>query len=224
MPVVREALGPSLPQLLEPRWRALPRPRRVAIVAGAVLLVVLLVVAREVLRADPLKVYVAQAPIAFNFVHRADLVTVAPRAGELVRLQSTAAAATRERFTVRRLAIPPYRGDVSSAYLLLASERLAQLQAADPDVSYRGEGKARINLIPGYQLAYQTRRAGKLYFGKLFFLAPEPAGGEPQTHEGVELDLLSEFSPSTTSSLAVVGNTYLLKAPLRSFRFGTDRP
>lgn len=224
MPVVREALGPSLPQLLEPRWRALPRARRIALVATAVLLVVLLLVARALIGAEPLKVFVGDGPVAFNFVHRADLVPVANGPGELAHLASRPDSRTREAFVVRRLRIPPYRGDVSAAYLALASQRLAQLKAADPAVGYRGEGKARVNLIPGYQLAYQTRRDGKLFFGKIFFLAPEPADGEPQTRDGIELDLLSQFSPSTTPSLAVVGNTYLLKAPLRSFRFGTERP
>jgi hypothetical protein len=224
VPVVREELGPSLPQLLEPRWRVLSRGRRIALVAAAALLLLALVAAREVLRDDPLKVLVVKEPIAFNLVHRAELEEVTPKPGELTRLQSGATVKTDERFVVRPLQLPAYKGDVSSAYLTLASRRLAQLKAADPDVGYRGEGKARINLIPGYQLAYQTRKAGKLYFGKIFFLAPEPGDGEEQTTDGVELDLLSQFSPSTTPNLTDVGNTYLLKAPLRSFRFGTERP
>ncbi len=224
MPLVREELGPSLPQLMEPRWTALSRPRRIALVAGAVLLLALLVAAWQVLRSDPLEELVVDDPIAFNFVHRADLDRVDPGPGELLRMQAAPGSRTVERFVVRLLTVPPFRGDISSSYLGLASERLAQLRGADPNVIPRGEGKARINLIPGYQLSYQTRMGGKLVFGKRFFLVPEAEDGEPQTRDGVELELLSEFSPSTTANLADVGNTYLLKAPLRSFRFGTERP
>jgi hypothetical protein len=222
--VVREELGPSLPQLLEPRWRVLPRGRRIALVAVAVLVLLLLVVARQALKDEPLQTLVVREPPTFNLVHRAELEEVAKQRGELLRLQSNAASRTDERFVVRPLTLPAYKGDVSSAYLVLASRRLAELKAADPEVGYRGEGKARINLIPGYQLAYQTRKDGKLYFGKIFFLTPEPGDGEAQPRQGAELDLLSQFSSRTTPSLGVVGNTYLLKAPLRSFRFGTERP
>ncbi len=224
MPVVREELGPSLPELLEPRWRVLSSGRRIALVAAGVLLCVALVAVRAVLRDDPLRVLIVKGSPAFNLVYRSELEQAAPRPGELVRLQSGPNVRTLERFVVRPLTLPPYRGDVSSAYLLLASRRLAELKAADPSVGYRGEGKARINFIPGYQLAYQTRRDGKLFFGKIFFLAPEPAAGDAQTREGVELDLQSQFSTQTTTNLTDVGNTYLLKAPLRSFRFGTERP
>ncbi|MCW3016245.1 MAG: hypothetical protein JWO02_3337 [Solirubrobacterales bacterium] len=224
MPVVREELGPSLPQLLEPRWRVLSRGRRIAVVVAAVVLVALLVVAREAVRAEPLKPLVVREPIAFNLVHRPELRQVTPGRGEVLRLQADPASNTEELFTVSPLTVPPYRGDISSAYLLMASRKLDELRAADPNVAYRGEGKARVNLIPGYQLAYQTRKAGKLFFGKVFFLVAEPGNGQPQSREGAELTLLSQFSPATTPSLTDVGNTYLLKAPLRSFRFGTERP
>ncbi len=224
MSVVREELGPSLPQLLEPRWQRLSRGRRITLIVAGVLVLIALVAVREALRDEPLKVLVVDGPTAFNLVHRPELEEVDAGPGELARLQSGARSRTDERFVVRPLTLPAYKGDVSSAYLLLASRRLAQLKAADPQVAYRGEGKARINLIPGYQLAYQTRKGGRLFFGKLFFLTPEPGDDGRQPTQGVELDLLSQFSPSTTPNLTDVGNTYLLKAPLRSFRFGTERP
>jgi hypothetical protein len=224
VPVVREELGPSLPQLLEPRWSVLSHRRRIAVVVAAIVFLALLVAAREALRATPLEPIVVREPFGFNLVHRPELKQVAPGPGEVLRLQAEPASKTEERFIVRKLTVPPYNGDVSSAFLPMASRKLAELRAADPHVAYRGEGKARINLSPGYQLAYQTRRAGKLVFGKIFFLVPEPANGEPQTREGAELDLVSQFSTGTTASLTDVGNTYLLKAPLRSFRFGTERP
>lgn len=225
MSVVREELGPSLPQLAAPHWQPLPRRRRVALVAAGVALLIVLVAARFALREDPLTIEVVREPVAFNLIHRADFDPVDPRPGELLRLEGVlpGRSGARESFTVRPLTVAPFRGDISAAYLLLASRRLAELRAADPAVRYRGEGKTRINLIPGYQLTYQTRRAGRLVYGKRFFLVPEPGDGEPQGREGVELTLLAPYSGQTPNP-AAVGSDVLLKAPLRSFRFGTERP
>lgn len=224
MPVVREELGPSLPQLLGPRWKALSRGPRIAVVVAAVLFLTLLVVARELVGDAPPEEVVAREPVPFNLIHRSELVAPEGVVDGAYTLAAAPGARTIERFEVRRLVVPPFKGDISAAYLLMASRKLDELRAADPDVRYRGEGKARINLSPGYQLAYQTRIAGKLVFGKIFFLVPDPAEGEPQGREGAELTLLSQFSQGTTPNLTDVGNTYLLKAPLRSFRFGTERP
>lgn len=234
MTVVREELGPSLPQLLRPHWVRLPRRRQALLVAAAVAVLVLLAAAYEVLRSAPLKSIVVKDPIAFNLIHRADFNPVAPKPGELLRLEGvlhTGAGATavdaHESFTVKPMLVPPFRGDVSSAYLLLATQKLKQLEAADPLLRYRGEGKTRINLIPGYQLTFQTRAGGRkdgaLVFGRILFLAPEPADGQPQTREGAELTLLAERSGQTPSAQDI-GADILLKAPLRSFRFGTERP
>jgi hypothetical protein len=224
--VVREELGPSLPQLVAPHWGRLSHGRRVALLAAAIVLLVVLALGYVVLKSDPLKVTVIREPVAFNLVHRADFGPVTPAKGELLRLEGVlpGVSGARESFAVRPLTIPPYRGDVSSAYLAVATRRLAALRAADPEVRYRGEGRARVNTVTvGYQLTYQTRRAGKLVYGKIFFLAPEPADGEPQSRQGAELALLAERSGQTPTA-AAVGSDVLLKSPLRSFRFGTERP
>lgn len=227
MSVVREELGPSLPQLASPYWQPLSRGRRIAIIAAGVALVVLLIAARFALREDPLKVVVMREPIAFNLIHRADFSPVKTQRGEVLRLEGVlpGKSGANDSFSVQPLTVPEFRGDVSSAYLLLASTRLAQLRAADPELRYRGEGKARLNTVTfGYQLSYQTRsKAGKLVFGKHFFVVPDPADGKPQSRGGAELTLLAERSGQTPSA-AAVGADVLLKAPLRSFRFGTERP
>ncbi len=225
VPVVREELGPSLPQLISPHWRSASRRRRIAAVAVVAGLLLLLVAARLILREDPLEVEVVRDPVAFNLIHRADFRRVDPRPGELLRLEGLLPGRSRvpESFVVRRLVVPPARGDISAALLSHASTRLAQLRAADPRLRYRGEGKTRINFTPGYQLTFQTRRGGRLVFGKLFLLVPEPGEGEPQGREGVELELLAPYSGQTPNPTAVGGDV-LLKSPLRSFRFGTERP
>lgn len=226
MPVVRQELGPSLPQLLEPYWRPLSRGRRIGVVAAGVALLALLAVSYAVVKSGPLPVEVVRGPVSFNLIHRADFGRVPPHPGELLRLEGAlpGASGAKESFAVRPLTVPPFRGDVSSAYLLLASRRLAELRAADHNVAYRGEGKARSNPdTAGYQLTYQTRTGGRLVYGKLIFLAPLAADGKPQDRRGVELSLLAERSGQTPTA-AAVGADVLLKGPLRSFRFGTERP
>lgn len=227
MSVVREELGPSLPQLLEPRWQALSRGRRIAAVVVLVGAVLVLAAAYLVATSGSLKTEVVRGDgVAFNLVHRGDFDPVKPRAGELLRLEGTlpGASGAREEFAVRPLTVPPYTGDISSAYPLLATRRFAELKAADPQVSYRGEGRARLNEATiGYQLVYQTRRDGKLLYGKLFFIAPTPADGQPQSRAGLELSLLAERSGQTPTATAV-GADVLLNNPLRSLRFGTKRP
>lgn len=231
MSVVREELGPSLPQLAGPTWSRLRRWHQIALIAVVPAGVLVLVAAYFVLRADPLKVIVVRKPIAFNLIHRADFNPVTkPGPGEILRLEGVlpiakkTAPVVHESFVVRPLTLPPYTGDISASYLLLASRKLRALQAADPNLRYRGEGKTRINLVPGYQLTFQTRNAaGRLVFGKYFFLVPEADDPKDQTRVGVELELRTESSGQTPNPVSVGGDV-LLKAPLRSFRFGTERP
>lgn len=229
MSLVREELGPTLPQLLQPHWARLSRTRRRQIVAALVALAVLLAAAYTIVRSDPLETLVVREPVAFNVIHRADFPKVGARPGELLRLEGVlpGKSMAKETFAVSRLTVPPFRGDISAAYLMLATRKLAALQAADPQLRYRGEGKTRINLIPGYQLTYSTREGGKpdgrSVFGRIFWLVPEPGDGEAQTRDGVILALTAQFSGQVPNATAL-GSDVLLKAPLRSFRFGTQRP
>ncbi|WP_354698624.1 hypothetical protein DSM112329_04311 [Paraconexibacter sp. AEG42_29] len=230
MSLVREELGPTLPQLARPHWARISRAHRRLLGAALAAFVLLLAAAYAVLRSDPLETLVVREPIAFNLIHRADFPKVDPRPGELLRLEGVlpGKSGAKETYAVSALTVPPYRGDISSAFLGLATRKLAELQAADPQLRYRGEGKTRINLIPGYQLTYSTREGGRpdgrTVFGRVFWLVPEPEeeGGE-QTREGAVLALTAQFSGQVPNPTAL-GSDVLLKAPLRSFRFGTERP
>jgi hypothetical protein len=225
--LVREELGPSLPQLVAPHWQGLSRARRAAVTVVLAGLVLVLVAAYLVATSGSLKTEVIRGDgVAFNLVHRGDFDPVTPRAGELLRLEGTlpGASGARETFVVRPLTVPAYRGDISSAYPLLATRRFAELKAADKQVAYRGEGRARLKETTlGYQLTYQTRRGGRLVYGKVFFIAPPPAGDGEQSRAGLELALTAERSGQTPTA-AAVGADVLLNSPLRSLRFGTERP
>ncbi len=224
MATLRPEFGPGLPDLLAPRLRwSIRRTRRALLALFAVLVIVQ--GARIVLSSGSQLTndVVVREPIAFNLGHRDGLERAPPRAGEMLRLQTVDGAKTDERFTVAPLQLAPYTGDQTGLLPVLAAREVGRLRASFPDeFRYRGDGRTRINEIPGHQLLFQTRMNGRLYYGKRFFLLPElepPA----QPRKGVVITLLSRYSKATPSvdAVGIFGQT---KGPLRSFRFGAERP
>jgi hypothetical protein len=217
--IVREEFGPTLPELLGPRVRRLPRAARVALVALA--LAVTVALAWLVLRPTPGQTaIVVRKPIAFNLITTQGVQRVASRSGELLRLQ--AAAGAPQTFTVRELAIAPYRGDVTAELTFMASGLIDDMQARLPGFVLRSEGRARINTSPGYQIVYQVQIGGHTGYGRRVLLVPDPAV-EPHPRVAADIDLRSTRSPAIPNADAVGANG-VLKTPLRSFRFGTERP
>src|SRR4051794_17427937 len=111
MSVVRPEFGPTLPELLGPRVRALPRAGRLAL--GAVAAVVVLALAFALLRAggtDRAEVVVRE-PIAYNLVSPPALQKAQPRGRETLRLESAPGAADPQSFAVTPFRLPAYRGD-----------------------------------------------------------------------------------------------------------------
>ncbi len=158
-------------------------------------------------------------PITFNLIHTSGLARVAPHAGEILRLQSAAGRADQESFVVQPLRLAPYRGDVSAGFLVASAGMIEQLRSQDPSFVYRGEGRTRVNRLPGYQILFATKRDGKTVLGRRVMLVPD----EPGAREGVDILLRSDIS-AAVPNVDAVGNNGLLKTPLRSFRFGTERP
>jgi len=224
MATLRPEFGPGLPDLLAARLRwPVRRARRVIVALFAVL--VLVQGARVALSggAGLTNDAIVSGPVAFSLGYRDGLERVAPRAGEALRLKTPDGAKTDETFTVAPLQLAPYTGDQAGILPVLAAREVGRLRATFPtEFRYRGDGRARINELPGHQLLFQTRIGGRLYYGKRFFLLPEV---EPpaQAREGVVITLLSRYSKATPSvdAVGVFGQT---KGPLRSFRFGTERP
>lgn len=224
MATLRPEFGPGLPDLLAPRLRWSVRRTRRALLALFALLV--FVQGTRVVASSGSRLtddVIVLEPIAFTLGYRDGLERVRPRAGETLRLQTLAGAKTDERFTVASLRLAPYDGDQAGLLPILAAREVERLRASFPtEFRYRGDGRARINEIPGHQILFQTRLDGRLYYGKRFFLLPElepPA----RPREGVVITLLSRYSKATPS-VDAVGFFGLTKGPLRSFRFGTERP
>jgi hypothetical protein len=147
---------------------------------------------------------------------------VAPEQGELLRLESRPGAPLQS-YAVEPLALPPYRGDVTAVLGVLAARQAADLARELPDFRSRGDGKARINELPGHVSVFRFRRDGTTTYGKRFLLVPPVEPGAPAPRRGIALTLLAARSPAVPSADAVGGGS-ALKAPLRSFRFGTERP
>ena len=220
----RPEFGPSLPEVIASRLR-LPAARvRTAILGAAAVAVVLYVAAGllGVRGAPALRDQVVGGAAPFTLGHSDALRRVAAEEGELLRLEGRPGAPAQS-YTAEPFALPAYRGDVTAALGVLAARQADALARELPDFRYRGDGKARINELPGHLLVFQFRRDGRTMYGKRFLLAPLAEPGAPAPRRGMAVTLLAERSPAVPNADAV-GDDSALKAPLRSFRFGTERP
>ncbi len=224
MATLRPELGPGLPDLLAARLRWPVRRTRGALLALFATLVLVQAVRIVLSRGAGLtNDAIVSGPVAFNLGYRDALKRVTPRTGEALRLVSAPGAKTYERFTVAPLQLAPYTGDLAGILPVLAAREVGRLRASFPDeFRYRGDGRARIDEIPGHQLLFQTRIGGRLHYGKRYFLLPE-AESPAQSRQGVVITVLARYS-KTTPSIDAIGVFGQTKGPLRSFRFGTERP
>ena len=227
--LVQEEFGPSLPDLVAERTGLSARSARIVLVVAlvAIVAVVLAVraIQRDAARGEPVVVEDVAQP--FNLIYDADrLERVTPRAGEALRLQSPRDAEIPLLYTVAERRLPPYRGDAAGFLPAHATGLIEAQRAADPDFVLRGEGKARINESPGYQIQYQTKIDGDTAYGKRYLLYLDPDETEETVNRPrtiADVHLLHGRSPAVPNVGAVGGNGPL-KNPLRSFRFGTERP
>ena len=215
MSVVRPEFGPTLPELLGPRLRALPRGAKIALAVAALVVVLL---AAKVLTGGgsgaKLHAVVVRAPVASNFVYRAPLHKLAQGKGELARV----GAANGQTFAVRPLRVAPYRGDAAGVLPVLASQLEDKMAGELPGFVLRYEGRVNVNRIQGYEMIFQYRRTGRLTYGRRILLLPTVTDTQ-----GADLLLTSPRMPSVARYDAI-GRNGALKTALRSFRFGTERP
>ncbi len=62
-------------------------------------------------------------------------------------------------FTVRPMTLPPYRGRSSGFLPLFATFHIDDLREREAGFRLVEEGKARINLVPGYEVVFRTKRS-----------------------------------------------------------------
>jgi len=210
MSAVRPEFGPTLPELLGPRWRALPRAVRIAPLAAAALLAAVLLWAL-VVRDDGGGRVTVREPVAFTFAYDAPLAQRPLRAGELARV-----GAGRQSLAVRKLELPPYRGD-SAGFLPVYAVTLERGMAArHPGYLTRFEGRANVNRSTGYEIGFQYRDGARTMYGRRIVLLPGPTA-----RQGLDLTLLSPRSRAVRSPSGV-GRNDALRSALFSFTLGTD--
>ena len=216
MSAVRPEFGPTLPALLGPRIRALPRVVRLAL-AALVALIVLVALYALFLRGDGVKAkraVIVRTPVAFNFVYRSPFRKEAPLAGELARVGSKD-----QSFSVRELKLPAYKGDAAGFLPLYAAEQEASMAKTLPGFTWRADGRTNINKQQGFEIVFQFRRSdGTLMYGRRTFLLPNVL-----SREGADIWVTAPRSAAIVRA-DDVGHNGGLKTALRSFRFGTERP
>jgi hypothetical protein len=188
--------GPTLGQLLAPRLRGDPRVIRAGAVAAGVLLVALILAAVLTLE-DATISYQGKVPFSFHY-------------------RSRAGGPLEDSFAVEPLHLPPYSGNLSGELPLYASGHIYELTGRYRDFVLRGEGKTRVNTVPGYNIFYTATVRGQKVYGREILLLPE----RPGARDGVDLVMLT--SPSANSQVTApqgVGSTGVLHAPLQTFTF-----
>jgi hypothetical protein len=221
MSVVRPEFGPTLPELVGPRIRALPRVAQIALAAIAVLLVVGLALFVRRDTEDTRAHAVVREPIAYNLVYPPSLERVAPRAGETLRLQTPAGTAAPQSFAVKPFKLPPYRGDSTGILTLMSANLITQMGKQYPGFIWRGDGRVNYNRQPGYEILFQTKLNGHTTYGRRTLLVP---GGDTPPHEGLDITMLAARSEAIPRVDAVGSASGALKTAIRSLRFGTERP
>jgi hypothetical protein len=219
--VVRPEFGPTLPELIGPRVRALPRAVRIGLAALAALVVI--AAAALLLRdnRDTRPHAVVRAPVAFNLLYPKPLERVKPRGRETLRLQTPAGSSAPQSFAVTPLKLPPYRGDSSAVLLGMSARLIQQMTRTIPGFVWRADGRVNYNRQPGYEIQFQAKIGGKTTYGRRTLLVP---GGDTPPRAGVDIMILATRSPAVPNVNAVASKAGALKTAIRSFRFGTERP
>jgi hypothetical protein len=164
--------------------------------------------------------YVHRPAPTFNLRYAPVFERLPPQREEILHIRRRVAGRTLDAFSVSRLRLPAHRGDVAAGVLpVYAEEVLGELRAAYPGLKLVEEGKARVNLVPGYSLLFRVGRGPDRMFGREVLL-PEP---RPDARSGVRIALRT-FKGSGVADPRRLGAAGWLKTPYRSFRYGTEAP
>jgi hypothetical protein len=213
---VRPEFGPTLPALLRSR-AGLPAPVTIALVAVLVALAGLAAVAVRPGRDDGDQLVFEGEPV-FNVLYAPDaLHRAAERPGELLRLEGTRGPQSVS-VTVRPLALPAFDGDVSHAQLpVYATSHIDALRAGLDGFRLTGEGRARVNDAPGYEVTFTYGPPQARTFGSDVLVVPS----EDDAAGAVLLSLRRQV----TGPLDEADHEFssLARKAFRSFRYGRDR-
>lgn len=211
---IKQEYGPTLGRILSPWWRAASPWVRRAVMVAVVGLVGLLIAAFLTLENAK---YSQGGRVPFSFSYRG-LYRVAADPGGYVKVQRHGGDGRLEdSFAVEPLQLPPYSGGLSGELPLYAAGYIRGLEKHYSGFILRGEGKTRVNSVPGYDVFYTATVEGQKMYGRDVLLLPE----QPGARVGVDIVMLSSVTanPQVESPLEVAGGGLLLK-PLKTFSFG----
>jgi hypothetical protein len=210
---MKSEYGPTLGRLLAPRWQAAPRLARAAVIGCGVGLVVLAAAVALTLQSAS---YSQGGIVPFSFRYKG-LYRAAVDPGAYVKVQSRDGdGALRYSYEVYPLRLPAYQGAVSGELPRFASGYIGRLRARSTTFQLRGEGKTRVNTVPGYQVLYSTRLAGREMYGRNVLLPPP----RPGVRRGVEIVMLTAATASSeVKEPSDVASTGVLLRPLKTFTF-----
>jgi hypothetical protein len=211
---IRPEYGPTLGRMLEPRWRAASRWTRALAICCAVAVVAL--AAAVALRLQS-AAYSRGGGVPFSFEYKG-LWRTAPDVGALVKVASREpGGAPKYSYEVFPLALAPYSGSASGALPVYAGSYIARLRARLPGFVLRGEGKTRVNAVPGYQVLFSERAGARELYGRTVLLVPPREGARA----GVIIAMLSWASADrSVKAPSEVASTGVLLRPLKTFTFG----
>jgi hypothetical protein len=209
---VRPEFGPTLPVLLRSRRRL-----RHALTAGVAVLVAAVVTALILYADRGVDQVVVHGPPAFNLVYDTGALHRAPpRPGELLRLEG-ASGRVHVAIAVQPARLPPYAGKDAVAGLLpvLAEARERRLTSLYGPIGISDEGRARTNLLPGYQIGFRATVAGAHLFGRDVYVFPD----EQRPAEGALVSLRQYLHGKPTAAQAAFLKQ--VKDAFHSFTLGT---
>jgi hypothetical protein len=116
---------------------------------------------------------------------------------------------------VRPLRLPAYTGDVAGLLAVYAERHLAQLKRGLPGLHLTGQGKARVQRAPGYELDFNYGHGST---GRDVLVVPPD---EPGVRDGLVISLRQTGSAKGRPAVKqVVAAT---RGAFRSLKFGSDR-
>jgi hypothetical protein len=212
---MKREYGPTLGQLLAPRWHAASRLlRAIAVLAGVGLLALLVGAGLTLENAK----FSHGGSVPFSFSYR-DLYRVAPEPGGFVKVESRwPDGALKYSYAVDPLTLPAYSGELTAEIPLYELVYAHELSQRYSDFELRGTGKTRVNnVLTGYQVLFTANVEGREMYGRDVLLLPKRAG----VREGVVVAMLTSPTASAqVSSPMEVGETGTLLRPLKTFAFG----
>ncbi len=210
---LKQQYGPTLGELLAPRWTRLSSASRGAlIVLGLLLLGAVVAVVLSIEDAS----YSHGGPVPFSFQYKG-LFKSTPDPGSYVKVVHRSGGRVEDSFGVAPLVLPSYQGSVTGALPLYAAGYIRMLNRRyGPSFQVDGEGKTRVNTVPGYNVFYSATVEGQRMFGRDVLITPEGEG----VRDGVVIEMLTSATENKqVSSPTLVASTGLLKRPLETFTF-----